>query len=53
MSATSQGTTTAISIVPATSTTTVPAPPTTYSPVNPLLLVPALGAAGVLSRRMH
>jgi WD40 repeat protein len=53
MPATSQGTTTAISIVPATSTTTVPAPPTTYSPVNPLLLVPALGAAGVLSRRMH
>jgi WD40 repeat protein len=53
MPATSQGTTTAISIVPATSTTTVPAPPTTYSPVNPLLLVPALGAAVVLSRRMH
>jgi WD40 repeat protein len=53
MPATNQGTTTAISIVPATSTTTVPAPPTTYSPVNPLLLVPALGAAVVLSRRMH
>lgn len=36
-----------------TTLTTVPAPPTTYSPVNPLLLVPALGAAVVLSRRMR
>jgi WD40 repeat protein len=33
--------------------TTVPGPHTTYSPLNPLFLVPALGAAVLVSRRMH
>jgi hypothetical protein len=31
---------------------TVPLPPKTYSPVNPLLLLPALGAAVLLYRRL-
>jgi WD40 repeat protein len=33
--------------------TTVPVPHTTYSPLNPLFLVPALGAAVLFSRRMR
>lgn len=33
--------------------TTSAAPRTTYSPVNPLLLLPALGAAVLISRRMR
>jgi WD40 repeat protein len=43
---------TATSIAPTLSTATVPAKRTTYSPLNPLFLVPALGAAVLLSRRM-
>jgi WD40 repeat protein len=45
-------TTTAISLVQS-KMTTIPAPPVTYSPVNPILLVAALGAAVLLSRRVR
>jgi hypothetical protein len=40
-------TTTPSQVVP---TTTIPAKPTTYSPVNPLILLPALGGAFLLTR---
>ena len=43
----------ASSIAPTMPPATVPEPHTTYSPLNPLFLVPALGAAVLLSRRMH
>jgi WD40 repeat protein len=37
----------------APTTTTVTGPHATYSPLNPLFLVPALGAAVLFNRRMH
>ncbi len=47
--ATKPGTAVTTSIAPVTTTTA----PTTYTPIHPLLIVPALGAAFLLCRRMH
>ena len=43
-------TTAAMMTVPATPSSTVPSRPTTYAPMDPLILIPALAAAGLLMR---
>lgn len=46
-------TTATTSVVLTTTTTTVPVKSTTYSPLNPLLFLPAIGAAFLLCKRMR
>jgi len=41
-----------ITMMPGITTTTVPVKPTTYSPIPPFLVIPALGAAFLLGRRL-